>query len=61
MSHHKKTRSFLEKHKDILNEIADETTIYDETQTGPQEAPYLLEFNVNPGKFRQYRKQKQHK
>jgi len=51
-------KDFLEKEKDILNEISDEETIYEESQCGPQEEPYLKEFRVNLEKWRLYRSHK---
>ncbi len=50
--------SYLERNKRVLNEIADENIIYDETQTGPQEEPFLFEYHVNVAKWRKYHAQK---
>lgn len=49
-------RDFLEKEIDTLNEISSENVIYDESQDGPQEEPYLKEFHLNLEKWRLYRK-----
>lgn len=51
--------TFLNKEKNILNEIAEENIIYDETQTGPQEEPYLFEYHVDVKKWRKYHRQKE--
>lgn len=50
--------NYLERNKKVLNEISDENIIYDETQTGPQEAPYLFEYHVDVKKWRKYHKNK---
>lgn len=51
--------TFLNKEKSVLNEIAEENIIYDETQTGPQEEPYLFEYHVDVEKWRKYHRQKE--
>ncbi len=43
----KKEQTPIEKQKDILNEMSPEDIIYDETQTGPQEEPFLFEYHLD--------------
>ncbi len=50
--------NFIQKEIDTLNEIAGEDIIYDESQCGPQEEPYVKEYKVDLGKWRRYRKKK---
>ncbi len=47
MKKHEFNDTFLNKEKDILNDIADEDVIYDESQTGPQEEPFLFEYHLD--------------
>ena len=47
----KKHKTFNEKEIEILNEISDKTTIYDETQCGPQEEPFITEIKIDPEKY----------
>ncbi len=41
--------SFIDRSKKILNDndITDDNIIYDETQTGPQEEPFLFEYSMD--------------
>ena len=41
-----KHKTFNEKELDILNEISDKYTIYEETQCGPQEQPIVTETKI---------------
>ena len=53
--------TFLQKEIDNLNEMADEYTIYDESQCGPQEEPYVKEYKLDVKKWRIYHKKKMSK
>jgi len=46
--------TLLEKEKEILNEISDKNIIYDETQTGPQEEPFLFEYSLDLNMWSKY-------
>lgn len=50
--------TFLQKEIDTLNEIADDYTIYDESQCGPQEEPYVKEYKVDIKKWKVYHQNK---
>lgn len=49
MNPKKYLKTFNDRSKGILNdnEITDEEIIYDETQTGPQEEPFLFEYEMD--------------
>lgn len=53
--------TLLEKEKDILNEISDKNIIYEETQTGPQEEPFLFEYSLDLNMWSKYLKEKDKK
>ena len=53
-----KHKTFNEKELDILNEISDENTIYEETQCGPQEEPIITEQKVDIKKWKMYKNNK---
>ena len=53
--------TLLEKEKEILNEISDKNIIYDETQTGPQEEPFLFEYSLDLNMWSKYLKDKDKK
>lgn len=42
-------KSFNDRSKEILNDndITDDNIIFDETQTGPQEEPFLFEYSMD--------------
>ena len=48
--------TLLEKEKEILNEISDKNIIYEETQTGPQEEPFLFEYSLDLNMWSKYLK-----
>ena len=58
MKKHDFKDTFLEKEKDILNNNSDKDTIYEETQTGPQEEPFLLEYSLDLAMWKKYLKDK---
>ncbi len=47
-------KDYLEMQKEILNEISDENVIYEESQCGPQEEPYLKEYKLDIKKWKLY-------
>ena len=47
-------KDYLEIQKEILNEISDENVIYEESQCGPQEEPYLKEYKLDIKKWKLY-------
>lgn len=47
-------RLYLENIKEMLNDDNNETVIFDESQSGPQEEPVLLPFDVNIKRFKIY-------
>lgn len=49
-----KDKLYLENLKDILNDDDNVTVVFEESQTGPQEEPVLLAFDVNINRFKQY-------
>lgn len=53
--------TLLEKEKEILNEISDKNIIYEETQTGPQEEPFLFEYSLDLNMWSKYLKDKDKK
>ena len=53
--------TLLEKEKEILNEISDKNIIYEETQTGPQEEPFLFEYSLDLNMWSKYLKEKDKK
>ena len=53
-----KHKTFNEREIDILNEIRDENTIYEETQCGPQEEPIITELKVDTKKWKMYKNNK---
>jgi hypothetical protein len=53
-----KHKTFNEREIDILNEISDENTIYEETQCGPQEEPIITELKVDTKKWKMYKNNK---
>ncbi len=53
--------TLLEKEKDILNETSDKNIIYEETQTGPQEEPFLFEYSLDLNMWSKYLKEKDKK
>lgn len=61
MKRKRKHISQLEKEKETLNEMGPENIIYDETQTGPQEEPFLFEYNLDLEKWKEYQKEKEQK
>ena len=44
----------------MLNEMSDADTIYDFSQTGPQEEPHTQEYKIDLNKFYNYKKSKYH-
>ena len=46
--------TFLEKEKDILNNASENNVIYDESQTGPQEEPFLFEYYLDLNMWKKY-------
>lgn len=53
--------TLLEKEKEILNEISDKNIIYEETQTGPQEEPFLFEYSLDLNMWSKYLNEKDKK
>ncbi len=53
--------NFLTKEQQLLNEMSSEDIIYEQTQTGPQEEPFLLETHVDLKKWRKYHQEKMNK
>ena len=53
-----KHKTFNEREIDILNEISDENTIYEETQCGPQEEPIITELKVDTKKWKMFKSSK---
>lgn len=51
-------KDYLQYNKDIWNEFSKENIIYDESQSGPQEEPYLQEIYLDLEQFRKYRNRK---
>ena len=49
-----KDKLYLENFKDVLNDDDNLNVVFEESQTGPQEEPILLAFDVNIDKFRKY-------
>lgn len=47
-------KDYLEIQKEILNEISDENIIYEESQCGHQEEPYLKEYKLDIKKWKLY-------
>lgn len=47
-------KDYLEIQKEILNEISDENIIYEESQCGSQEEPYLKEYKLDIKKWKLY-------
>ena len=56
-----KHKTFNEREIDILNEISDENTIYEETQCGPQEEPIITELKVDTKKWKIFKSSKKYK
>ncbi len=58
MNQKKYLKSFNEKSKEILNDndLTEEEIIYDETQIGPQEEPFLFEYSMDLVAWDQYLK-----
>jgi hypothetical protein len=56
-----KHKTFNEREIDILNEISDENTIYEETQCGPQEEPIITELKVDTKKWKMFKSSKKNK
>ena len=50
-----KRKTLTEKQRDILNEISPKNIIYDETQTGPQEEPFLFEYHLDLEVWKKYK------
>lgn len=50
--------SFLSERERMLNELADENIIYEESQTGPQEEPTLKEIHLNINNYERKRKKR---
>ena len=61
MKKHDFKDNLLEKEKDILNEISPEDVIYEETQTGPQEEPFLFEYHLDLNMWEKYLEEKDKK
>lgn len=53
--------NLLNKEKKILNDISDENIIYEETQIGPQEEPFLFEFHVDLEAWEKYKNKNKNK
>ena len=49
-----KNKLYLENLKNKLNDDFNERFIFEESQTGPQEEPILLQYDVDISKFREY-------
>ena len=49
--------TFLEREKNLLNEMANDV-IYDESQCGPQEEPFNQEFKISTKKYKKFCKNK---
>ena len=56
-----KHKTFNEREIDVLNEISDENTIYEETQCGPQEEPIITELKVDTKKWKMFKSSKKNK
>ena len=56
-----KHKTFNEREIDILNELSDENTIYEETQCGPQEEPIITELKVDTKKWKMFKSSKKNK
>ena len=50
--------TFIQKEIDTLNEMAEDYVIYDESQCGPQEEPYVKEFKLDINKWKLYHRNK---
>lgn len=52
-------KSFNDRSKEILNDdsLSEENIIYDETQIGPQEEPYLFEYSMDLIAWQKYLKE----
>lgn len=55
------TNTLLNKEKNILNKTSDKDVIYEETQTGPQEEPFLFEYHLDLNMWEKYLEEKDKK
>ena len=53
-----KEQLYLNNLKNKLNKDQDSNFIYDESQTGPQEEPTLIQYEVDINQFKKYLKEK---
>lgn len=61
MDKKKEFKDYLQYHKDIWNEFSKEDIIYEESQSGPQEEPFLQEIYLDLKQFRKYQKKRKKK
>ena len=53
-------KDYYEEERRMLNEMSDADTIYDFSQTGPQEEPHTQEYKIDLNKYYNYKKSKFH-